>query len=432
MSLRNPELGYESGLNRAMGPGDQAKVKQMVQQQSYRVDVEQLAKQKQAFGGDAKTHTKADMALFDPKFWLPLTDEPAVKLRGKTSDAVFTALNGIDTEAWESYPGDAEMARLVVRSKIQFVGIVDQNARPDKDEPKVTVQYAGTVTQYAPGIYNIPGREDGEIQFSNRVVYDVPNLVNPIVAGFPQKIGKIVLVPCQVTKESIAARILHVSSHIVHDPAKYKLAMANFDAIADANQNTAMAIRNAALVNGLMMIDYLLKEKVLAIGAAAPELAGGNSAESTVKLAEALSLLYPGEHNVAQPSSFSTGLTSAQLQAWNRREFDIVQRLLPLPNPDTGKMNARNEFGMEFDQEIGAPRSQGRSLETGDILRTPIGGLLRQSLTAMPHLIQSLALAIDDENRNCAGWAASTPNQAGTAQFNLCLVPQGGMAAKFI
>lgn len=449
MSLRNPEIGYENGIGRMMGPGDVPKVQQMGQQQSYSVAVEVLRMLENVFRLNEKTHTKPPHS-FKKEFWYPLAGEPAVKMRGNASDEVFTGLNGLDADAWESYPDDPEMVRLIVRSKIQFVGIVDQNARTDLDFPRVTLKFGGTVPQYAPGAYNTPGREGGEIQFADKVVYDVPHLEKPIIAGFPSKIGKIVMVPCPATKESITARILHTTAHILHDPAKYKRAMGRSEHIANANMHTAVALKNAALVNGLMLVDLLLKQGVLTLGANAPELYGDelqrqvlaapanadalvreNSAPITARLAEALSLLHPGEHNIAQPGVFAANLSTEQLRKWNQLEFDAGQRLFPLPNPETGKLNARNEFGMRT-SDIDTPISSGRSLESGEILRTPVGNLLGKSLTAFPHAIQALVVAIDEENRNKAGWAASTPNQSGTGLFTLALVPEGGNSVKRI
>lgn len=432
--MRNPEIGWENGEGRSMGPGDQIKARQMPQQLAYKVAVEQLRNQKDAFQGNQKTFTSPPKD-FKPEFWYPLAGEPAVRLRGNACDEVFTSLNGLDADLWEAYPDDPEMVRLIVRSKIQFVGIVDQNARTDLQSPLVTVQFAGTVSQYAPGIYNTPGRENAAIQFCDAVVYDVPNLQNPIVAGFPKQIGKIVMVPCPVTKESLAARIMRQVGHIVHDPAKYKRVMHRYEHIANANINAALALRNAAFVNGLMMVDLLLKANVLSVSNAAPELAAGvaagDTATITANLAEALSLLHPSDSNVAVPGAFAASLTQEQVQKYKRLEFDLAQRLFPVANPDTGKFNARTEFGMSED-ELRGPVSTARSTQTGEILRTPVGRLLHKSLTAGALAIQSMAFAIDEETRNRAGWAASTPNQAGVGIFNLCLVPQGGMSAKNI
>lgn len=432
MSLRNPEVGYENGLGRAMGPGDQNKVRQAVQQLSYKVATDQLRKQQYALTSGEKTHTKAPPTLFAKELWYPKNGEPAVRLRDNMSDEVFTALNGIDDDACSVYPDDEEMARLIVRSKVQLVGIVDQDARTDMKETRVTVQFAGTVSQIAPGQYNIPGREGAEIQLGNTIVYDVPNLTNPIVAGFPGQIGKIVMIPCVVTKESIAARVLTLVGHIIHDPARYKRAMGRYEYIANANMNAALALKNAAIVNGLMMVDLLLKRGVLTLSAETPELTRGvDSAATTAELAEALSLIYPGEHNIAQPGAFAGKLTTAQVQKWNKIEFDLSQRLFPVPNPSTGKINARTEFGMTVDA-LGTPVSSGRSLESGEILRTPIGNLLSKSLTSTSIAIQSLAYAIDEETRNRAGIAMSTPNQSGTGIFSISLGIQGGMTAKNI
>lgn len=430
MSYGNPESGYGTG-GRTMSSSDVEKVQQMGQMQSYSVAVDTLRNLANVFRMNESTHAKAPHSL-ENEFWWPAAGEPAVKLRGNASDEVFTGLNGLDKEAWEAYPGDPEMARLVVRAMVQFVGIVDQSARTDIDFPRVTLKFAGTVPQYAPGAYNMPGLEGAQIQFADKVIYDVPNLENPLVPGLPGKIGKIVMVPCPATKESITARILHTTAHIIHDPANYKRAMQRAEHVAHANMHTALALKNAAIMNGLMMIDLLLKNNVLAVGRAGDDLDPeqvNDSTTITTRLAEALSLLQPGEHNVAQPGAFSASLTSRELQTWNKIEFDLGQRLFPLKNPETGMLNARNEFGMRLN-DLNQPESVARSLESGMILRTPAGRLLEKSLTATPLAIQAIVMSIDDDNRNKGGVAASTPNPTGFNLFTLYLSPEGGNSTK--
>jgi len=424
MSDRNPQIGWYNGDQRSMGPGDQPKVQQAGINQPYHVDTETIQRQETIFANGMPTHTKPPLAM---NFKLQEM-EPAVKLRGK-GDGVFTALNGLDQQFFARYPKDPEMARRCLSSILQFVGIVHQDARTDLSAPLVTLVVGGSISQVAPGQYNIPGLETAEIQFTDAVVYEVPNLVKPIVPGNAQNTGKILMVARPQTKQSISEGILLETAHILHDPANYIEAMEKFEPIANAKMNTAIALRNAALINGLMFVDVLLQKGVLQFAGRNAQLFDGEtSVEKVAQLAEVLSLLHPGEHNVAQAGEFASRLTLEDQGAWKKTEFDLFQRLLPLPNPNTGNYNLRNEFGV-ITEANGIPRSIGRS-ETGEVLRTPVGQLLNQTLTATSHMIQAVALAIDEDRRNCAGWAMNTPNQDGTGYFQLALVKQGGLSAK--
>lgn len=427
MTLRNPEIGSGNGYNRAFGPSDQSKIKQARIQESFAVDVSLREELVTALSNGQPTLTRMTR---ESKEYGPLglrEGEPAYKRRGRNT-GVLTALNGLDAQFMERYPGDPEMVRQCVRSVVQFVGIVTQDARNDLYEPRVTLQIGGTATMFAPGQFNVPGYDNTHPQVGDKVYFDVPNLKEPVVAGSAKDVGKIVLVPRAATKESMAAGILREAAHITHDPQNYKAAMEDFGPIANAKMQVAVALKNAALMNGLMLIDLLINAGVLTVAAA--ELNGVTTADKVAQLAEGLSLLHPGDHNIAQPGAFAAGLTPAQTRAWQKIEFDAGQRLLPLPSPDTGKYNARTEFAMRYDAATNSVTSSGRSTSTGELLRTPVGELLGKSLTTMPHMVQALAYAIDEENRNCAGTAASTPNQFGTGQFTLLINPQGGLVTK--
>lgn len=419
-----PQNG-RSPQDRTMGPGDQPKVQQAAINHAYHVDTDTIERQQAIFANGQATHSKPPLAN---NFKLQEM-EMAVKLRGK-ADGVFTALNGLDAQFYERYPEDPEMARRCLASILQIVGVVHQDARTDLGAPLVTLVISGSIAQIAPGKYNIPGLETAEIQFTDAVVYDVPSLKNPIVGGNPATTHKIVMVPRPQTKKSISEGILRETAHILHDPANYVAAMNKFEHIANAKMHTAIALRNATLINGLMFLDVLLENGIVQFTAAPAKGAvfdGADRPEKVAQLAEVLSLLHPGEHNVAEAGEFASRLSLADQGAWKKIEFDLFQRLLPLPNPSTNSYNLRNEFGVT--DEAGVPRSNGRT-DSGEVKRTPVGHLLNKTLTATQHMIQALAVAIDEERRNCAGWAMNTPNQDGTNYFQLALVPRGGLSAK--
>lgn len=425
MTGRNPEVGWENGRGRAMGPGDQPKVQQAGIQQSYHVDIETQRMQRQIIAQGKRTHSAAP-AMGDFRL---REGEPAVKLRHK-GDEVFTCISLLDEQFMEHYPEDPEMARLCIRSIIQFVGIVDQDARDDMFAPKVTLKIGGTVPQIAPGEYNVAGQENAVIQTGNKVVYDVPDLISPIIAGAGRPPGKLLMVPRAADKTSVSSRLMRTIAHIIHDPNKYKTAMQRHEHVCNSSMNAAVAIKNMALIHGLMFLDLLVSAGVVTI--AAPELNTNNASqeEKIARIAEGLSMMYPGEHNLLQPGKFAASLTQAQRRTWNELALKTNQRLFPLPNPDNGKLNAASEFGFSINPNGQVPTSKGRSLETGELLRTPVGTLLGKSLTAFQYALESIVVMADDETRNVAGWAASTPNQLGTGEFTLVLAPQGGIAYK--
>ena len=416
-----------SPYSRSIGPSDQSKIKQMPIQESFAIDVGTQAEQIAALTNKpGLTQMTREHPSYGP---LGLrAGEPAFRVRGQVDGGVLCALNGLDARFFEFYPNDPEMVRLCVRQLVQFVGIVTQDARNDLRQPRVTLQIGGTVTQYAPDMFNVPGYADSDIQLGDMVIYDVPNLKNPIVGGGAQDVGKLVLVPRAATKESITTSLLHELSHIVHDPDTYQKAHEFMPHVANHKMATATAIKNAAVINGLMMLDLLLKEGVVQIADGFKATINGNTSSAQVaQIAEGLSLLHPGDNSIMQPGEFAGSLSFEQTQKWKQIEFDLNQRLFPLPNPDTGKYNARTEYGMRFDENTRRFQSQARSVATGEILRTPEGALLTQSLTAQSRAIASIVMSSDEEKRNCGGFAASSANSAGTNQFTLLIHPQGGL-----
>jgi hypothetical protein len=419
----NPHVGFENGTNRAFGPGDQPKMKQANIYVSYRVDTETIRMQRAAYtsGMPMLSHPPAgnDFRL--------LEGEPAFKIRGK-GDEVFTALNGLEAEFMEAYINDPEMARLCVRSVIQFVGMVEQSARTDMQEPRVTLCVAGSVNVVAPGEYNNPGQANSQFVAGNRVNWDVPNLKSPIVGGSGISKNKILGVPIGADATPISSRLVRQLAHIVNDPIKYKSIMSRFDRQSNSMVNAAVAIVNWQKVSALMVINQLVNEGYLSFNTGQnqhPELAGATVAEQIAKLGEGISVGDP--HGVMPPNQFTSSLSGELTRKYANTTARLNNVMFPLPDPTTGKYNAYNEFGFDLRGRNGQPHSIGRSTENGEILRTPVGLLLQKSLTATEYAIQSIAILIDDDTRMEAGWAASTPNQHGTAWGQIVLQPHGGM-----
>ena len=421
----NPRVGFETGMGRAFGPGDQPKVKQANIYVSYRVDTETQRMQRALYNSGAKL---LSLAPAGGDFRL-LEGEPAFKIRGK-SDEVLTALNGLEFEFMEAYANDPEMARQCVRSVVQFMGIVEQSARTDMQEPRVTLCVAGSVNMMPPGEYNFGGAENSHIVSGNRVVMDVPSLRAPIVGGSGLSQNKLLLVPRAADASPISSRLTREIAHIVNDPSKYKSVMQRFEKVCNSKLNAAVAILNWHKISALMAINLLVNAKVLRFNTEEfPELGRAESPteEKVAKLGEGISLMHLGDQYGAMPQGqMVNSLTAAKVRQWANISARLNGALFPLPSPDTGKLNAVNEFGFTM-KDNGQYESLGRSRENGEIESTPVGTLLAKSLTAADYAIQSLAVMIDDEIRNEAGWAASTPNQHGTAWTQVVLQLQGGM-----
>src|SRR5690606_32508345 len=204
------------------------------------------------------------------------------------------------------------------------------DGRTDIDEPQVTLRVGGTVPQGSPCIFNVPGQVNAQIDVGNMVVYDVPDLRDPIQFGNSasgRPINKVTLVARAADKTSTARRIQNVLGSIVHDPAKFERAMVDHAAAATAMTRAALSIVNSYKTSLLMGLDLLLKNDIVRVSPSARELLdnGGaqlDSDETVARLGELIGVL--------DKRAVYASLGAAERAKYANLEFDLKQRFLPV------------------------------------------------------------------------------------------------------
>lgn len=410
------------GTGRSLGYGGTPKVTQGGVYFPSDIDTETLDKMQKAFDSqDKRTITNRP----GPGGWRLLEGEMAFKVRG--SDSVLTALNGLEADLFEIYPDDREMVRACLEAMIQPIGFVVEDARTDTAQPRVNLQVGGTHPSGAPSVYNIPGQEDALISQGSAVVFGVPNLSDP--AQFGTKAGgkaenKITLQPRAADKRSVARRVQLVLGQIINNPAKYMRAMKDFAHIATATTKCALRLITSFKVALLMGVDLLLKNDIIRISPNAPELLDAAGAQLTneqtvARLGELIGVL--------DRRSVYGGLNVRRRAFWNEFDFDLKQRILFVPDPDSKAYNARNEFGFRRDPANNTWTSVARET-TGEAKRDPIGRLFKLQLTHFNNLLETFTEAAWEERRLTMGRAESAPSTADTSVFTILMQPHGGLS----
>jgi hypothetical protein len=420
MSGRSTRYG-RNGAGRQLSYGDGKKVTQGGINSAYRVDTVSLRQSAAVLeSGDVRTLTR----MPGPGGMKLVEGEMAFKVLGG-GDRVRTALNGLDARLVAAYPDDPEMVRALLAEMIQPMGIVEEDARTDKNEPKVTLRIGGTHPMGAPGSYNFGDLSNPKIVPGAMVVFDVPNLEQPIQYGNPQSgvpMHKIKLVPRAADKRTCAARIQTIVSRVNHDPVKFKEALTEHHSLAHSWMKISSAIITSYKTALLMGIDLLIKEGVLEV-AEGQGLDGPNgdtlaSEDAVARIAEYIALLKEGR--------FSAQLSAAQRAKWKKIEFELRNRMMPTPNPQSGKYNVAHEFGFRM-EESGTYSSKGRVNGTGAPKNDALGKLLQHSIAHFPQMLQSVVTAVYSERKNAMGVALTEPSNEGTGLFQLYLQPHGGM-----
>jgi len=435
MSARSKELvntGFGTRLQapqgnnpggRSLTYGDGKKVTQGGISSSYRVDsvgLRQSAAMLQA--GSAPTLTK----MPGPNGMSLVEHEMAFVVRG-SGDRVRTAINGLDAPLVAAFPDDPEMVRALLFEILQPIGIVDEDARTDKVEPKVSLRVGGTYSIGAPAAYNFGDLSNPHIVAGSQIVFDVPNLVEPVQHGNTRSgvpMHKIKLVPRAADKRTCAARIQLIVSRVQHDAVKFKQALVEHSALANSWMHVSSAILNSYKTALLMGIDLLLKKNVLQVVPNNGLDASGNNAplsseEVTARMGEFLSLLKEGRASKA--------LSAAQRKKWKELEFALRNRMVPTPNPKSQKYNLAHEFGFNL-RDGGRYDSMARVNGTGKPKNDQIGRMLQHSLTHFPYMLQAVCVAVYSERKNAMGVALTEPSNQGTGMFHMYMQPHGGLA----
>lgn len=434
-------FGFD-GTGRSLGYGGAPKVSRGEITSAYDVDVRTLTAMQDVFDNEDK---KSLMKRPGEGGFRLLEGEKAFKVRGGGS-RVLTALNGLDAEFVEVYPNDREMVRDLLSMVIQPIGIVREDARTDQDAPQVTLRVGGSCPDGAPNIYNVKGQEGALITTGCAIVWDVPSLTDPVQFGTRaggRAENKVMLVARAADKRSTARMIQNLMGHILHDPARFKKAMKEHPRVANAMSKVTMRAVTSYKMAFLMGVDHCLKHGILqVVGAPTPVLPNGQPAKPSPALLGAPA----GDGSYAALSSEDTtarlaelvgvldkrqrfGTLSAPEKAfWSEFEFNINQRMIPVPDPRNEAYNASNEFGMVRDRANNTWVSKGRIGQSGNLKRDPIGRLLEKSLTHFPLLLEAFTEANFEERRKMMGTALTTPSLADTCIFDMQIIPHGGLS----
>ena len=408
------------GSGRDLAHRDGKKVSQQAITASYWVDKQTMEQQMRVYDDNDQRSLMSRPNESDGAFRL-LEGEIAFKVKGR-GDSVLTALNGLDAPFVKIFPNNPQLVRALLDSIIIPIGIVEQDARTDIIDPKVTLHVGGTIPSGAPQKYNVPGQEKAFVTSGCQVVAGAPDLCNPIMFGNPEggkPRGKVVLVLRAADKTSTAKRIRLVLGSFVHNPSKFRAAMSDYKKIALSVENAALSVINSYKVSALSVINLLLERGVLSVNNARSELRGAAPTEVTTRLAELLGVL--------ERRRVYAELSAQERAFYTKLEFDLKQRMLPVPDPKSEAYNVRNEFGFSYDQQRNTWTSIARQDQTGLPRRTPAGQFLRHTLTHFDSMVETLMQAFYSEKEHVLGQALNTPSNTGSGIFHLHLMPHGGM-----
>ena len=423
-----------NGVGRELTPDDQKKVAVAEITYGYAVDVITLRAQKAAFSnGDSKKLTK----MPGDGGWNILEGEMAFKMRHNSSNAVLTTLNGLEEGPCRMFPDNPTLVRDIVASMIQPIGIVREDARTDMQGPMVALRVGGLCPFGAPGAYNVPGTEDKVITSGGGVVFDVPNLVQPLQFGNPESgrpLNKVTLIARPYNKTMIATRALNLVSHLIHDPIRFQQALELNEHVANCWIKLGFRMLDSYTIAHLMALNQDLRRVDAIGGRGAPflvnpaftELLGPTAlATGAVPRSEEVIANYAELIGLLAPGRAVAGLTAAQRQYWAEHQFAQKNVLLPTPHHTSKSYNAAYAFGFTQRGPNGSIESIATSGDT--VRRTPIGELYKKSLVHSRLMLESMAECGNEERRLNMGVSHSTPNQRGTGIFNFQLIPGGGV-----
>jgi hypothetical protein len=317
-------------------------------------------------------------------------------------------------------------------------GQVREDARTDMAGAKVTLRVGGTCPAIAPSDYTVPGTEDAFLTDSSGVVWDLPDLKNPVQYGSEETgrpKNKITLQPRAASKTMIATRAINIISHLIHDPVRFKEAMEQNEHVANCWIKLGFRVLNSYQVAHCMALNQDLRRTHQNFGApfmvnnvGFPELAIGTQPDAVTgdptpvetvvaNYAELIGLLPAGRVTVT--------LSAARKQYWAEHAFALKNVLLPTPHLESKSYNVAYAFGFT---RMG-PNNTIESLATnGDtIKRTPIGQLYAKSLVHVEEMFQSLAECANEEKRLTMGVVTQPPNPLGTNIFDYQVIPNGGV-----
>ncbi len=425
MTDRSYRFGFH-GEGRSLGYGQGKKVAVGAITSAFQVDTISLADSEAMFAQQGGH--KGFMPRPDEGGYRLLEGEMAFTVRG-SGGRVRTALNGLDAKLAADYPNDPEMVRQLLYEMIQPIGFVEEDAETGKPEPLVTLRIGGTHPCGAPGTYNFGDKNASSphIVAGATVVFDVPNLKNPIQFGNPASgvtAGKVRLQPRALDKRSAATRIMTLMGGINRNPEKFKAALRDAPGVAHTWIATAKKINRSYKTAALLAVETLLRNGVLQINPALAEFKQANGTalatdDAIVRMAEYIDL-------VSQSSTASAALTPAQRTNWKQIEFELRNRMLATPDPQSGALNAAYQFGFVVQDGVGS--SKARVNGNGAVRDDSIGKFFKLTVTHFQESLEAIAAAVYHERKNAMGVALTEPSLRETSQFQMYVQPHGGMS----
>lgn len=432
MSNFDPRPAHDGG---EMTPADQKKVAVAEITQPFFVDTGTIRAQKAAFAnGDAKKLTKLPGDSTVDGFAL-LEGEMAFKLKNSKNQGVMTALNGLEAGICKKFPDNPRLVRDMLSLMVIPCGVVREDMNTAQNGPMITLRVGGTCPGAAPAEYNVPGQEDAFIEECCGVVYDVPDLINPIQNGTPatgRPVNKITLVPRAADKTMIATRALNVISHLIHDPVRFKEALLDSEHLANAWVNMGLRLLNSYQVAHTMALNQGLIRTEGARGAPFlvnplfTELTGGPQVPGAPpRRIEEMVAAYAELIGILPDGRVWAGLTPAQRGYWVAHRFALKNVLLPTPHIDTKSYNAAYAFGYTRNGVSGTIESI--AVNGDQPKNTPVGELYMKSLVHTQEALAAFGECVYEEQSKTMGVAHNTPNLTRTGIFNFQIIPNGGV-----
>lgn len=426
------------GAGRELTAGDQKKVAVAEITQPFFIDVSTIRKQKATFANSESA--KLTRAPGDKGFDVR-EGQMAFRLRNGNG-GVMVALNGLEEGLVKQFgKSRPRLIRDMLSLMIIPLGVVREDANTDTAGPMCTLRVGGTCPGGAPNEYNVPGTEEAFIQEGSGVVFDVPDLVNPMQWG-TESTGRpkdqITLVPRAASKTMIATRALNIVSTLIHDPIRFAEALADYEHIANTWVKLGFRMLNSYQVAHCMALNQTLvrpngtRGSPFIVNPAFTELTGVPADGKPIpgvppRRAEEVVAAYAELIGVLPEGRVSASLTPAQTQYWAEIKFALKNALLPTPHVDTQAYNAAYSFGF-------SKRGPNNTIESialnGDTPRnTPIGALYSKSMVHVNEMLESMADCVYEEQSKTMGVCHIAPNPTGTGIFNYQIIPNGGVGA---
>jgi hypothetical protein len=346
-------------------------------------------------------------------------------------NGVRTALNGLDKRYKMLFPGDPEVARIILQEHIRLVGFVWETPNMSGTNGgmvQVTLVTGGTYAVCAPPAYNYGTKEEKALRTSRTIIQGsavcaaVPSLIEPKQGSMPGKVpvpGKVGLVLEARDKRSDVQRIMALHSAARDNAANFSLANEGFERTQAIWVYVTAAITRSYDTALVLGIETLIRQGFLEVGGNLP--AGGippagqpnHSFAVAVRLAEMFGIVRQGAAMI--------GADAATTKKVKEAVHETRRRMVPLPNNFSGAYAHTSQFG----SRTGVTGSYARENETGVIKSDGAGQLLEAANSHFPQLVGAISSVIRQDANMQIGVATSAPNQRGNNIFQIIVSAAG-------